>query len=72
MWHNQREHCPCPDVVLQQRKHDDMSEPTASDGRDDRDDGDPGSHRRIPETIPETPVPPFLSEGLELIRDSHC
>ena len=51
---------------------DDMSEPMAPDGRDDRDDRDPGSHRRIPETIPETPVPPFLSEGLELIRDSHC
>ena len=49
-----------------------MSELMASDGRDDRDDRNLGSHQRPPEAIPDTPVPPFLSEGLELIRDSHC
>jgi len=57
-------------VVLQQKEHDDM----ASERNEDRLKQSECEPRRTSSSPPRTePIrPPFLAEGLELIRGGHC
>jgi hypothetical protein len=57
---------------MQHMEHDDMADERASPEGIKRDERKHPQDAHIEEEIAKQQVPPFLNEGPELIRDSHC
>jgi hypothetical protein len=64
------EHWLLENVVVQQLEHDDMTAEKASPRR--RSEEDVRKPSRNSRGGQEQAVPPFLNEGPEQVRDSHC
>ncbi|WP_444841177.1 hypothetical protein [Bradyrhizobium sp.] len=57
---------------MQRMEHDDMTGKKPSPRRPKKDERQPPRDSRGDEPVSEPGLPPFLNDGPELVRDSHC